>query len=77
MATTWLNDRITTDPERCGGRPTVRATRLRVVDVLDMLASGMSELEILREFPELESEDVRAALAFAANEMDHMVLKAG
>jgi uncharacterized protein (DUF433 family) len=60
-------DRITTEPEKRGGKPIIRGLRITVYDVLDYLASGMSEEEILRDFPELEQEDIRACLAFAAD----------
>ena len=76
MATQWLTDRITIDPERCSGRPTIRGTRLRVLDILEMTADGMSQSEILEEFDDLEAADIRAALDFAAEAMDHKILKA-
>jgi uncharacterized protein (DUF433 family) len=76
MATQWLTDRITIDPERCSGRPTIRGTRLRVLDILEMLADGMSQADILEEFDDLELEDIRAAVNFAAESMDHRILKA-
>lgn len=60
-------DRITTEPGIRGGKPIIRGLRITVYDVLDYLASGMSEDEILRDFPELEREDIRACLAFAAD----------
>jgi uncharacterized protein (DUF433 family) len=72
MATQWLSDRITIDPERCSGRPTIRGTRMRVLDILEMLGDGMSEADILSEFPDLEQEDVRAALKFAAEGVELM-----
>ncbi len=59
-------DRITFDPEQCGGRPCIRGMRIRVQDVLEMLACGMKEETILADFPYLESEDIRACLCFAA-----------
>lgn len=59
-------DRITIDPGRRSGKPCIRDTRITVYDVLDYLASGMSEQEILDDFPELASEDIKASLAFAA-----------
>jgi uncharacterized protein (DUF433 family) len=59
-------DRITIDPARRSGKPCIRETRIAVQDVLDYLASGMSEREIIKDFPELEPEDIRASLAFAA-----------
>lgn len=71
-----LLERITFDPEQCGGRPCIRGMRIRVKDVLEMLASGMNEGEILEDFPYLEAEDIKASLAFAATEMDHSILRA-
>ena len=59
--------RITIDPARRSGKPCVRNTRITVYDVLDYLASGMASSEISHEFPELDSEDIRACLAFAAD----------
>ena len=59
-------NRITIDPGKRGGKPCIRGMRFTVSDVLDYLASGMSEDEILDEFPDLEREDIKAALAFAA-----------
>lgn len=58
--------RITIDPAKRSGKPCIRDTRITVYDVLDYLASGMSEAEILADFPELESDDIRASLSFAA-----------
>jgi uncharacterized protein (DUF433 family) len=69
-------DRITSDPDQCGGRPCIRGMRIRVKDVLDLLAGGVSEAEILIDFPYLEREDIRAALAFAAEEANHPILVA-
>jgi len=71
-----IMDRITFNPEQCGGRPCIRGMRIRVKDVLDLLAAGISEIEILADFPDLESEDIRACLAYAADESDHPVLVA-
>ena len=59
-------DRITLEPEKRGGKPCIRGLRITVYDVLEYLASGMTEMEILEDFPDLEREDIRAALAFAA-----------
>jgi uncharacterized protein (DUF433 family) len=59
-------ERITIDPARRSGKPCIRDTRIAVYDILDYLASGMSEKEILNDFPELDVEDIRASLAFAA-----------
>ena len=58
---------ITIDPGKRGGKPCIRGLRITVYDVLEYLASGMSEAEILAEFPDLTSEDIRACLAFAAD----------
>ena len=60
-------DRITIEPDKRGGKPCIRGLRITVYDVLDYLASGMTEAEILRDFPDLTSEDIRACLAFAAD----------
>ena len=69
-------DRITFNPNQCGGGPCIRGMRIRVKDILDLLAAGVSEAEILVDFPYLESEDIRACLALAAAEADHPVLVA-
>jgi uncharacterized protein (DUF433 family) len=66
--------RITFDPAQCGGRPCIRGMRIRVKDVLELLAAGVAETEILADYPYLEPEDIRACLAFAAAEVDHPVL---
>jgi uncharacterized protein (DUF433 family) len=63
---TFIAERITVDPDQCGGRPCIRGMRIRVVDVLDLLASGMTSEQILDEIPDLEVEDVRACLRFAS-----------
>jgi uncharacterized protein (DUF433 family) len=60
-------DLITIDPERRAGKPCIRGLRITVYDVLEYLASGMSEAEILADFPELTGDDIRAAIAFAAD----------
>jgi uncharacterized protein (DUF433 family) len=69
-------DRITFDPEQCGGRPCIRGMRIRVKDVLDMLAGGASEETILKDFPDLEAADIRASLQYAAAQVNHAVLRA-
>ncbi len=73
--TDWIS-RITVNLEQCGGRPCIRGMRIRVTDVLDLLASGLSAKEVLEELPDLEAEDVTAALRFAARKIDHPVLAA-
>jgi uncharacterized protein (DUF433 family) len=69
-------DRITFNPDQCGGRPCIRGMRIRVKDVLDLLAAGVSEEDILADYPDLEAEDIRASLTYAAEESDHPVLVA-
>ncbi|MBX7121321.1 MAG: DUF433 domain-containing protein [Opitutaceae bacterium] len=66
--------RITFNTDQCGGRPCIRGMRIRVKDVLDMLASGASEAEILESYPYLEREDIKASLEYAARQVDHAVL---
>ena len=68
------SDRITLNPLQCGGQPCIRGMRIRVNDVLDLLASGVQETEILSDFPYLEPEDIRAVLEFAAAQTDHPIL---
>jgi uncharacterized protein (DUF433 family) len=70
------NKRITINPEQCGGRPCVRGMRIRVSDILDLFASGLSAQEILEEMPDLEMEDLKAALKYAAQRLDHPVIAA-
>ncbi|MEI6715584.1 MAG: DUF433 domain-containing protein [Verrucomicrobiota bacterium] len=69
-------ERITFNPSQCGGRPCIRGMRIRVKDVLDLLAAGVPESEILEDFPYLQHEDISACLEYAAAEMDHPVLVA-
>ena len=68
-------DRITVNPEVCGGRPCIRGLRVRVKDVLDLLAAGGSREEILADNPYLEADDITAVLEFAAKQNDHPVLR--
>ena len=60
-------DRITIDPAKRGGKPCIHGLRITVYDVLEYLASGMSEADILKDFPDLTREDIRACLEFAAD----------
>lgn len=69
-------DRITIDPEVCGGRPCIRGLRIRVKDILDMLAGGATRQEILADYPYLEDQDITAALEYAARATDHPVIAA-
>ncbi len=71
-----LLDRITIDPEQCGGRPCIRGMRIRVGDVLELLAAGETPQQILDEYPYLEPEDISACLQYAARRLNHPVLAA-
>lgn len=74
MATKRLN-RITIEKGKCGGRPCIRGLRVRVTDILSMLAAGATHKEILKDFPYLEAEDIHAALEYAAAQADHVTIK--
>ena len=71
-----LLERITINPKQCGGRPCIRGMRIRVSDVLDLLAAGLSFSEVLEEMPDLELDDLKAALAYASRQLDHPILVA-
>ena len=73
---TYLNDRITIDPDRCGGRPCVRGMRIRVTDVLELYSAGLTASQILAEMPDLEEDDLKACLRYASKRIDHPVLAA-
>ena len=66
-------DRITLEPDKRGGKPCIRGLRITVYDILEYLASGMTETEILADFPDLEREDIWAALTFAAERERRLV----
>jgi len=68
--------RISVDPAVCGGRPVVTGTRMRVSDILDMLAEGATEAQIADDFPYIVSADIRTCLNFAARSADHPVVTA-
>jgi uncharacterized protein (DUF433 family) len=68
--------RISIDPAICGGRPCIKGTRMRVSDIVDMMAHGASQGQILADFPYLAAEDLAAALAYAAQAADHRVILA-
>ena len=74
--TETLLTRITREPGKLGGRPCIRGLRIRVMDVLDMLAAGASRAEILESYPDLEDADISAALVYASRAIDHPVLAA-
>jgi len=66
-------DRITVNRRQCGGRPCIRGMRIRVSDILDLYAAGLTSDQILAEMPDLEMDDLRAALVYAARKVDHLV----
>ncbi len=68
--------RITVNPKQCGGRPCIRGMRIRVSDVLDLFAAGLSAEQILEEMPDLEANDLKASLVYAARKFNHPVLVA-
>ena len=68
-------DRITVSADVCGGRPWIRGLRIRVKDVLELLAAGATKQEILADYPYLEADDITAVLVFAARQNDHPVLR--
>ena len=74
--TVQLADRITSNPKQCGGRPCIRGMRIRVSDVLDLLASGLSKEEILDELPDLEPDDIKACIQYASKKVSHSILAA-
>ena len=69
-------DRITMNPEQCGGRPCIRGMRIRVIDVLDLPADGLNAEQVLAELPDLEPADIRACLQYASRKLSHPVLVA-
>jgi uncharacterized protein (DUF433 family) len=70
-----LLQRVTIEPDKCGGRPCIRGKRIRVIDVLQLLSAGASFEEILADYPSLEREDILAAIEYAAVQIDHAVLQ--
>jgi uncharacterized protein (DUF433 family) len=74
--TVELMDRITVNPLQCGGRPCIRGMRIRVIDVLDLLAAGLSPAQVVAELPDLEAADITACLRFASRRLDHPILAA-
>lgn len=71
-----LISRITVNAKQCGGRPCVRGMRIRVSDVLDLFAAGLSKEDILAEMPDLVAEDLQACLQFASRRLDHPIIAA-
>ena len=71
-----LLERITVNPKQCGGRPCIRGMRIRVSDVLDLFAAGLSAEDVLEDLPDLEMDDVKASLTYAARRLNHPKLAA-
>jgi len=69
-------ERITINPNQCGGRPCIRGLRIRVTDVLDLLANGLSREAVLEELPDLEPADLDACLRYASQKLNHPVVAA-
>jgi len=69
-----LVERITVNKSQCGGRPCIRGMRIRVTDVLELLANGLTQNDVLKEMPDLEQEDIHACLKFAGQRFDHPVV---
>jgi uncharacterized protein (DUF433 family) len=72
----YLLDKITVNPRQCGGRPCIRGMRIRVIDILELLAAGLSFEQIIEELPDLEVDDLKAALFYAVRKLDYPVLAA-
>ena len=70
-----LLERITIEADKCGGKPCIRGIRIRVSDVLGLLANGLTAEEILQQFPYLEPEDISACLEYAARQVDQLVAR--
>ena len=73
---TEVFDRITVNPNQCGGRPCIRGMRIRVSDVLDLLAAGLTPANVLDELPDLVQDDIDAVLRFASRKLNHPILAA-
>ena len=69
-----LLERITVNSQQCGGRPCIRGMRIRVIDILQLSASGLTSEQILEELPDLQLEDIHAAFHYAAHKLDHPIL---
>jgi uncharacterized protein (DUF433 family) len=66
-----IAERVTVNPNQCGGRACIRGMRIRVTDVLDLMANGLTPEQVLAELPELEIEDIQACLKFASDRVNH------
>jgi uncharacterized protein (DUF433 family) len=71
-----LLKRITLNPDQCGGRPCIRGMRIRVSDILDLLSQGLTAEDVLKDLPDLEPDDIRAAIRYASAKVNHAVLAA-
>ncbi len=71
-----LLKRITANPAQCGGKPCIRGMRIRVTDVLDLMANGLTSKQVLEELPDLEEEDIAACLTYVSLKINHPVLTA-
>jgi len=69
------NKIITVEPNKCGGLPCIRGMRIRVIDVIELLANGLSTDEVIGELPDLTKEDIQACLRYAAARLAHPVVK--
>jgi len=74
MSTVNLDERITVNPNQCGGHPCIRGMRIRVIDVLELQANGLTSAQILEEMPDLEMADLQAVARYAVRRLDHPVL---
>jgi len=72
----YISERITVNPEQCGGRPCICGMRIRVSDVLDLLSSGLTADQVVEELPDLEQADIQAVLKYASARINHPVLVA-
>lgn len=68
-------NRITINQNQCGGLPCIRGMRIRVIDILDLLSSGLSQENILKEMPDLVLDDIKAAVMYARNYINHPVIR--
>ena len=75
MNTSDLLNRISSDPAICGGRPCIKGTRMRVADIVEALAHGASQQELLADFDYLTAEDIAAALLYAARATEHRIVR--
>ncbi len=71
-----LTKRITSDPEKCGGRPCIRDMRIRVSDIFELYSTGLTSEQILKEMPALEIKDLKTALIYASRKIDHPIIAA-